>query len=99
MLFKEDDFFGGPNFALSQKADRTNKHMLGWETSRSAMGLQAVFPITRGSVNEVIIDTYRHVNNHLRSAWVFSADLPEGVSPQKEGDLPRVSLLEVPEVE
>ncbi len=84
VLFKEDDFFGGPNFALSQKADRTNKHMLGWETSRSAMGLQAVFPIIRGSVNTVIIDTYRHVNNHLRSAWVFSANLPEGVSPKKE---------------
>ena len=43
VIFDEDDFFGGPNFALSHKADRSNQHMLGWETSRSAMGLQAVF--------------------------------------------------------
>jgi allantoicase len=84
VLFKEDDFFGGPNFALSQKANRTNRHMLGWETSRSAMGLQAVFPITQGIVSEIIIDTYRHVNNYLRSAWVFSAYLPKDRTPQKE---------------
>ena len=81
VLFKEDDFFGGPNFALSQQADRSNEHMLGWETSRSAMGLRAVFPITEGTVKEIAIDTYRHVNNYLRSAWIFSADLPPGVSP------------------
>lgn len=84
VLFKEDDFFGGPNFALSQKANRRNKHMLGWETSRSAMGLQAVFPITKGIVREISIDTYRHVNNYLRSAWVFSADLPTDSTLQKE---------------
>ena len=41
------------------------------------MGLRAVFPITKGIVNEIRIDTYRHVNNYLRSAWVFSANLPE----------------------
>ena len=84
VVFDEDDFFGGPNFALSHKADRSNLHMLGWETSRSAMGLQAVFPIQRGIVREVIIDTYRHVNNPLRSAWVFGANLPQGEAPQKE---------------
>ncbi|MEC7986912.1 MAG: hypothetical protein VX278_17210 [Myxococcota bacterium] len=84
VLFKEDDFFGGPNFALSQKANRSNRHMLGWETSRSAMGLRAVFPITPGMVNEIQIDTYRHVNNYLRSAWVFSACLPPGQTPQQE---------------
>lgn len=77
VLFKEDDFFGGPDFALSDQADRSTQHMLGWETSRSAMGLQAVFPIVEGEVNEIIIDTYRHVNNYLRSAWVFSASLPK----------------------
>ena len=48
------------------------------------MGLCAVFPIIRGVVREVIIDTYRHVNNYLRSAWVFSAHLPVGGIPQKE---------------
>ena len=84
VLFKEDDFFGGPNFALSQQADRTNEHMLGWETSRSAMGLRAVFPITSGTVQEIMLDTYRHVNNYLRSAWIFRADLPPGVSPRIE---------------
>ena len=83
-MFKEDDFFGGPNFALSQKANRTNQHMLGWETSRSAMGLQAVFPIRRGIVRKIMIDTYRHVNNYLRSAWVFSADLPIDKALTKE---------------
>ena len=77
VVFKEDDFFGGPDFALSDRADRSTQHMLGWETSRSAMGLQAVFPIVEGAVNEIIIDTYRHVNNYLRSAWVFSANLPK----------------------
>ena len=84
VVFKEDDFFGGPNFALSDQADRSTNHMLGWETSRSAMGLQAVFPITKGTVKEVIIDTYRHVNNYLRSAWVFSATLPENHTLTKE---------------
>ena len=84
VIFDEDDFFGGPNFALSQNADRSNKHMLGWETSRSAMGLKAVFPIQRGTVHEVIIDTYRHVNNYLRSAWVFGACFPEGATLKKE---------------
>ena len=84
VLFDEDDFFGGPNFALSHKADRSNKHMLGWETSRSAMGLQAIFPIQKGIVHEVIIDTYRHVNNYLRSAWVFSASFPQNVLPSKK---------------
>ena len=84
VLFKEDDFFGGPNFALSHKANRTNRHMLGWETSRSAMGLQAVFPITKGVVREIVIDTYRHVNNYLRSAWVFSANLSTGITLRKE---------------
>ena len=84
VIFKEDDFFGGPDFALSEQANRSNPHMLGWETSRSAMGLQAVFPIQKGVVKEVIIDTYRHVNNYLRSAWVFSANLPEGSILQKE---------------
>ena len=84
VVFDEDDFFGGPNFALSHKADRSNQHMLGWETSRSAMGLQAVFPIQRGIVREVIIDTYRHVNNPLRSAWVFGANLPNGDVPREE---------------
>jgi allantoicase len=78
VLFKEDDFFGGPNFALSQKANRQTEYMLGWESSRKAMGLQAVFPITPGVVEEIIIDTFRHVNNYLRSAWVFSANLPQG---------------------
>ena len=84
VLFKEDDFFGGPDFALSENADRSNNHMLGWETSRSAMGLQAVFPITRATVREVVIDTYRHVNNYLRSAWVFSANLLPNTVLQKE---------------
>ena len=42
------------------------------------MGLQAVFPIRQGVVREIHIDTYRHVNNYLRSAWVFSANLPPG---------------------
>lgn len=84
VVFDEDDFFGGPNFALSHKANRSNKHMLGWETSRSAMGLQAVFPIQKGIVREVIIDTYRHVNNYLRSAWVFSACFPDHTEIQKE---------------
>ena len=84
VLFKEDDFFGGPDFALSDRADRSTQHMLGWETSRSAMGLQAVFPIVEGTVQEVMIDTYRHVNNYLRSAWVLSARLPEGQHPRKE---------------
>lgn len=84
VLFKEDDFFGGPDFALSDRADRSTQHMLGWETSRSAMGLQAVFPIIEGSVNEIIIDTYRHVNNYLRSAWVFSASLPEHYTLNRE---------------
>ena len=68
--------------ALSHKADRSNQHMLGWETSRSAMGLQAIFPIQRGVVREVIIDTYRHVNNPLRSAWVFGANIPNGDIPK-----------------
>lgn len=84
VLFKEDDFFGGPNFALSQQADRSNQHMLGWETSRSAMGLRAVFPITSGTVKEITIDTYRHVNNYLRSAWIFRAELPPGAAPRIE---------------
>lgn len=84
VLFREDDFFGGPDFALSEQANRSNQHMLGWETSRSAMGLQAVFPITKGVVQKIIIDTYRHVNNYLRSAWVFGAYLPEGTHPHKE---------------
>ena len=84
VVFDEDDFFGGPNFALSHKADRSNQHMLGWETSRSAMGLQAVFPIRKGIVREVIIDTYRHVNNPLRSAWVFGATFPNGDIPKIE---------------
>lgn len=84
VLFKEDDFFGGPNFALSDRADRSTQNMLGWETSRSAMGLQAVFPIIKGTVNEIMIDTYRHVNNYLRSAWVFSANLPAGYQLKKE---------------
>ncbi len=84
VLFKEDDFFGGPDFALSEQADRSTQHMLGWETSRSAMGLQAVFPIIHGTVNEIMIDTYRHVNNYLRSAWVFSAQLPEDYTLKKE---------------
>lgn len=78
VLFKEDDFFGGPDFALSERADRSTPYMLGWETSRSAMGLQAVFPIEKGVVRELMIDTYRHVNNYLRSAWVLSARLPAG---------------------
>lgn len=84
VLFQEDDFFGGPDFALSENADRSTQYMLGWETSRSAMGLQAVFPIVKGTVNEVIIDTYRHVNNYLRSAWVFSANLPDQYLLNKE---------------
>ena len=88
MLFQEDDFFGGPDFALSHKANRTNGHMLGWETSRSAMGLQAIFPISRGVVREIVIDTYRHVNNNLRSAWVFSANLSTDSILQKE-DCPK----------
>ena len=83
VLFKEDDFFGGPNFALSEKANRHTEYMLGWESSRKAMGLQAVFPITPGVVEEIIIDTFRHVNNHLRSAWVFSAILPRGETPHQ----------------
>ena len=84
VVFQEDDFFGGPDFALSDKADRSTPHMLGWETSRSAMGLQAVFPIRKGRVKEAVIDTYRHVNNYLRSAWVFSANLPDGCVLKKE---------------
>ncbi len=92
VIFDEDDFFGGPNFALSDKADRSNSHMLGWETSRSAMGLQAVFPIQRGIVRTMIIDTYRHVNNPLRSAWVFAANFSKGQVPQKE-DCPSWSLV------
>ena len=59
--------------------------MLGWETSRSAMGLQAVFPIEAGIVQEVVLDTYRHVNNYFRSAWVFGARLPKNHSPSKAG--------------
>ncbi|MEC8379756.1 MAG: hypothetical protein VXZ96_05520 [Myxococcota bacterium] len=85
VVFKEDDFFGGPDYALSDKADRSTPHMLGWETSRSAMGLQAVFPIRKGRVKEVVIDTYRHVNNYLRSAWVFSANFPDDIVLDKEG--------------
>ena len=88
VVFEEDDFFGGPDFALSDRADRSTQYMLGWETSRSAMGLQAVFPIVTGSVKEIMIDTYRHVNNYLRSAWVFSANLPENYLLKKE-DCPR----------
>ena len=84
VVFQEDDFFGGPNFALSEQANRSTPHMLGWESSRSAMGLQAVFPIRSGTVQEVVIDTYRHVNNHLRSVWIFAATLPKGVELQKE---------------
>lgn len=84
VVFTADDFFGGPDFALSEQADRSNQHMLGWESSRSAMGLQAVFPITKGTVQEICIDTYRHVNNYLRSAWVFSANLPENYALRKE---------------
>gem|GEM_PF-296138 len=95
VLFKEDDFFGGPDFALSERADRSTQHMLGWETSRSAMGLQAVFPIVKGAVKEVMIDTYRHVNNYLRSAWVLSARLPEGyVLTKDERPLWRVTSSE-----
>jgi allantoicase len=84
VVFTADDFFGGPDFALSEQADRSTQHMLGWESSRSAMGLQAVFPITKGTVQEICIDTYRHVNNYLRSAWVFSANLPENYALRKE---------------
>lgn len=91
VVFKEDDFFGGPDFALSENANRSNQYMLGWETSRSAMGLQAVFPILKGTVKEIVIDTYRHVNNYLRSAWVFSANLPEDYILQKE-DCPAWSV-------
>ena len=92
VVFKEDDFFGGPNFALSHKANRATRHMLGWETSRSAMGLQAVFPITAGIVRKIVIDTYRHVNNNLRSAWVFSANLPMDSTVQKE-DCPQWEVI------
>ena len=84
VVFQEDDFFGGPDFALSDQANRSNPHMLGWETSRSAMGLQAVFPIEHGTVKEIVIDTYRHVNNYLRSAWVFSANLSDTESIRRE---------------
>ena len=56
------------------------------------MGLQAVFPIAKGVVAEISIDTYRHVNNHLRSAWVFGARLPENTALSKE-DCPRWHLV------
>lgn len=65
-----NDHYGHPSMAVN--GNRTEMHMVGWESARTGFGERALFTLDRPTVvEEIVVDTYLHRLNPPLTCHIF----------------------------